>query len=42
MEETCLREPDEILVFACSGSSNVGQIANLAGLKLTEEKIGKM
>jgi len=42
MEEKCLCEPDEILVFACSGSSNVGQIANLAGLKLTEDKIGKM
>ena len=42
MEEKCLCEPDEILVFSCSGSSNVGQIANLAGLKLTQDKIGKM
>ncbi len=42
MEEKCLCEPDEVLVFSCSGSSNVGQIANLAGLKLTRDRIGKM
>lgn len=42
MEEKCLCEPDEILVFSCSGSSNVGQIANLAGLKLTQDKVGRM
>lgn len=42
MEEKCMCEPDEVLVFACSGASNVGQIANLAGLKLTQDKIGKM
>ena len=42
MEEKCMCEPDEILVFACSGSSNVGQIANLAGLKLTQDKVGRM
>ena len=42
MEEKCLCEPDEILVFACSGSSNVGQIANLAALKLTRDGVGRM
>ncbi len=42
MEEKCLCEPDEILVFSCSDSSNVGQIANLAGLKLTQDKVGRM
>ena len=42
MEEKCTCEPDEILIFTCSGSSNVGQIGNLAGLKLTREKVGKM
>src|SRR4030043_379871 len=42
MEERCLCEPDEILVFSCSGSSNVGQIANLAALKLTQDGVGRM
>lgn len=42
MEEKCLCEPNEILVFSCSGSSNVGQIANLAALKLTQNGIGRM
>jgi uncharacterized metal-binding protein len=42
MEEKCMCEPDEILIFTCSGSSNVGQIGNLAGLKLTREKVGRM
>jgi uncharacterized metal-binding protein len=42
MEEKCTCEPNEILIFSCSGSSNVGQIGNLAGLKLTREKVGRM
>lgn len=42
MEEKCLCQPDEILVFSCSGSSNVGQIANLAALKLTQDGVGRM
>ncbi len=37
MEEKCLCEPTEILIFPCSGGSNVGQIANEAGVKLTQE-----
>jgi len=41
MEEKCLCEPSEILIFPCSGSSNVGQIANGAGVKLTQEGMGK-
>ncbi|MCJ7746414.1 MAG: putative zinc-binding protein [Desulfobacterales bacterium] len=41
MEEKCLCEPSEILIFPCSGGSNVGQIANQAGVKLTQEGIGK-
>ena len=31
----------EILIFSCAGSSNVGQIANQAGVKLTQEDIGR-
>jgi uncharacterized metal-binding protein len=41
MEEKCLCEPTEILIFPCSGGSNVGQIANQAGVKLTQEGMGK-
>jgi uncharacterized metal-binding protein len=37
MEERCLCEPNEILIFSCAGSSNVGQIANQAAVKLTQE-----
>ena len=41
MEEKCLCEPTEILIFSCSGSSNVGQIANGASIKLTQSGMGK-
>ena len=41
MEDKCLCEPTEILIFPCSGGSNVGQIANQAGVKLTQEGMGK-
>ena len=41
MEEKCLCEPTEILIFSCSGSSNVGQIANGASIKLTQSGTGK-
>jgi uncharacterized metal-binding protein len=41
MEEKCLCEPSEILVFPCSGGSNVGQIANQAGVKLTQDGMGR-
>jgi len=40
MEDKCLCEPSEILIFPCSGGSNVGQIANQAGVKLTQDGIG--
>jgi uncharacterized metal-binding protein len=40
MEEKCLCEPSEILIFPCSGGSNVGQIANQAGVKLTQDGMG--
>jgi uncharacterized metal-binding protein len=41
MEEKCLCEPSEILIFPCSGGSNVGQIANQAGVKLTQDGMGR-
>lgn len=42
MEDKCLCEPSEILIFPCSGGSNVGQIANQAGVKLTQLGLGKI
>jgi len=41
MEEKCLCEPSEILIFSCAGSSNVGQIANQAAIKLTQLGVGR-
>jgi uncharacterized metal-binding protein len=41
MEDKCLCEPTEILIFPCSGGSNVGQVANQAGIKLTQEGMGR-
>jgi uncharacterized metal-binding protein len=41
MEEKCLCEPNEILIFCCAGSSNVGQIANQAAVRLAQEGIGR-
>jgi len=40
--DKCLCEPTEILIFPCSGGSNVGQIANDAAKKLTTQSVGKM
>jgi uncharacterized metal-binding protein len=42
MEEKCLCEPTEILIFPCSGGSNVGQIANEAGVRLTQNGVGNI
>jgi len=41
VDEKCLCEPSEILIFPCSGGSNVGQIANQAGVKLAQEGMGR-
>ena len=41
MEEGCLCEPNDILIFSCAGSSNVGQIANLAAIRLAQDGIGR-
>lgn len=42
VENKCLCEPTELLIFPCSGGSNVGQIANDAAKNLTKQGIGKM
>ncbi len=41
MAEKCLCEPNEIIIFSCAGSSNVGQIANQAAIKLTQAGVGR-
>jgi uncharacterized metal-binding protein len=41
MEERCLCESNEILIFCCAGSSNVGQIGNQAAVRLTQEGVGR-
>jgi uncharacterized metal-binding protein len=41
-EDRCLCKPTEVLIFPCSGGSNVGQIANEAAKELTTGGYGKM
>ena len=41
-KEKCLCEADEILIFPCSGGSNVGQLANETAKKLSSQGIGGM
>jgi uncharacterized metal-binding protein len=41
-KKKCVCEPTEILIFPCSGGSNVGQIANEAAKSLTTLGKGKM
>ena len=38
----CSCNASEVLLFPCSGDSNVGQIANAAAVKLTQEGKGRM
>lgn len=42
MSESCTCSAAPVLIFPCSGGSNVGQIANHAAVELTKEKVGKM
>jgi uncharacterized metal-binding protein len=42
MESKCLCEPGEILLFTCSGASNVGQVANQAAVTLAQDGVGRM
>ncbi len=41
MAEKCLCEANEIIIFSCAGSSNVGQIANQAAIKLAQGGVGR-
>ncbi len=41
MEERRLCESNDILIFSCAGSSNVGQIANQAAIRLAQGGVGR-
>jgi uncharacterized metal-binding protein len=41
MQERCLCEQNDILIFSCAGSSNVGQIANQTAIRIAQEGIGR-
>ncbi len=42
MSEGCCAAENNVLILACSGASNLGQLANQAAVELTREGFGKM
>ncbi|MBI5578393.1 MAG: putative zinc-binding protein [Deltaproteobacteria bacterium] len=42
MESKCCAANNNIMLLACSGGSNVGQLSNQAAVELTQEGFGKM
>ncbi|MFC1488390.1 putative zinc-binding protein [Thermodesulfobacteriota bacterium] len=42
MAEECCTPGGNIMLLACSGGSNVGQLSNQAAIELTQEGFGKM
>jgi uncharacterized metal-binding protein len=42
MADHCCGKGSEVMLLACSGGSNVGQLANQAAVELTREGTGKM
>jgi uncharacterized metal-binding protein len=42
MTEECCETAGNIMILACSGGSNVGQLSNQAAIELTQEGFGKM
>jgi uncharacterized metal-binding protein len=42
MAEECCGPGGTVMILACSGGSNVGQLANQAAVELTQEGFGKM
>jgi uncharacterized metal-binding protein len=42
MTENNRTSKDNIMILACSGASNVGQLSNQAAVELTQEGFGKM
>lgn len=41
-QEECCKGGENIMILACSGGSNVGQLSNQAAVELTQEGFGKM
>ncbi|MEW6078173.1 MAG: putative zinc-binding protein [Thermodesulfobacteriota bacterium] len=42
MADSCCAAGNEVMILACSGGSNVGQLSNQAAIELTQEGFGKM
>jgi uncharacterized metal-binding protein len=42
MADNCCAGGGEVMILACSGGSNVGQLSNQAAVELTREGFGKM
>lgn len=42
MSEKCCTTNSDVMLLACSGGSNVGQLSNRAAVELTQEGFGKM
>ncbi|WP_243313451.1 putative zinc-binding protein [Fundidesulfovibrio agrisoli] len=42
MNAPCCSKDREVMILACSGGSNVGQLTNQAAVELTREGFGKM
>ena len=42
MPQECLTTNQKVMLLACSGASNVGQLANQAAVELAREGFGKM
>jgi len=42
MSKECCAPGGNIMILACSGGSNVGQLSNQAAIELTQEGFGKM
>ena len=42
MTKECCQSNNNVMILACSGASNVGQLSNQAAIELTREGYGKM
>ncbi|MCA1960861.1 MAG: putative zinc-binding protein [Desulfomonile sp.] len=42
MSDECCTKNQDVMILACSGASNLGQLANQAAVELTREGFGKM
>ncbi len=42
MSNECCNGSRQVMILACSGASNVGQLSNRAAVELTQEGIGQM